>query len=527
MPAPHGLFLGVEAPPHPSGWHLDARHLPGHTPARAPHAPIGASLPSASQRVSLRRHTATILSALRNRDWSPDSFYPGHQSLCGGICVWPTMSNTYGCAHIMTQSPSILSARSGIDRVWHNPGMMPPIFMPLVHPPPVPHQPAPAHTLSPVVTVWTDGSAIDNGLESCVAGAGWYSDSGVLAYSRVVGPMVSNNVAEVSAIIMALLAWQTSHLHIYTDSTFVLGLARGGLLAMERDGWPDLPMFKFATPGSLRTLFQNFLGLLRHHNSLLKFSWVKGHSGVYGNKRADKAAALGVKHSHFYFSVMQPLLDPGWVDSAPVLNHQPLSHLTYLVVRDSVPPPLLGPKFAAFCLEWLTYFHEVFDTQVNLLRHFQSLWTVNIPPGLWELLWKYAAGSLPLGLQWHGTSDLGRTCRCGSMMSLSHIWAGCPAHDLTPLFDLLDSKMHLLESGSLKSLWPCNWPAPFWFPLIALKPLESQSSILVHVRRRLGRSRQAREWALGSWFWYVWKQHMKEVMEPAYHFLPIHHVSPV
>ena len=527
MPAQSGLFLGVDVPPHPSGWRLDPRHLPGHTPARVPRAPAIPSVPSASQRLALRRRAASILTALRNRDWSPDSHYPGLQSLCGDIRIWPSMAGAYGCARILTQSPSILGARSSIDRVRHNPRKMPPVFAPLSRPPPAPAQAAPAHYLSPVVTVWTDGSAVDNGLESCVAGAGWFSDSGVFAYARVVGPMVSNNVAEVSAVIMALQAWQSSHLHIYTDSTFVLGLIRGGLLAMERDGWPDLPLFKFATPGSLRTLFQNLLGLLRRHNSLLKFSWVKGHSGVYGNERADKIAALGVEHSHFVFSVSQPLLEPGWVDSAPVLNHQPLSHLTYLVVRDSTPPPLLGPKFAAFRLEWLVYFHDVFDTHVDLLRHFQSLWTINIPPGLRELLWKYAAGSLPLGHRWHGTSDLGRTCRCGSPMSLSHVWAGCPAHDLTPLFDLLDSKMRLLEYGTLTSLWPSDWPAPFWFPLIALKPLESLPSIPVRVRRRLGKSRRAREWALGSFFWYVWKQHMKEVMEPAFRFLPIHHVSHV
>ena len=112
-------------------------------------------------------------------------------------------------------------------------------------------------------------------------------------------------------------------------------------------------------------------------------------------------------------------------------------------------------------------------------------------------------------------------------MSLPHVWAGCPAHDLTPLFDLLDSKMRLLEYGTQKSLWPGDWPAPFWLPLIALKPLESLSTISVRTRRHLGKSRRTREWALGSWFWYVWKQHMKEVMEPGYRFLPLHHVAQV
>ena len=339
MPAHSGLFDGISVPPHPSGWRLDPKHLPGHIPARVPRAPAVPTAPSTSQRLSLRRRAASILMALRNRDWSPDSHYPGLQSLCGDIRIWPTMSGAFGCARILTRSPSILNARSSIDRVRHNPRVMPPIFAPLVRPPPIPPQAAPAHYTSSVVTVWTDGSAVDNGLESCVAGAGWYSDSGIFAYAWVVGPMVSNNVAEVSAVIMALQAWQSSHLHIYTDSTFVLGLIRGGLLAMERDGWPDLPLFKFATPGSLRTLFQNLLGLLRRHNSLLKFSWVKGHSGVYGNERADKVAALGVAHSHFTFSVTAPVLEPGWVDPAPVLNHQPLSHLTYLIVHESLPPP--------------------------------------------------------------------------------------------------------------------------------------------------------------------------------------------
>ena len=85
----------------------------------------------------------------------------------------------------------------------------------------------------------------------------------------------------------------------------------------------------------------------------------------------------------------------------------------------------------------------------------------------------------------------------------------------------------LLEFGTQRSLWPCEWPAPFWFPIIALKPLESLSSIPARVHRRLGKSRRAREWALGSWFWYVWKQRMKEVMEPAYRFVPLHHVAQI
>ena len=172
--------------------------------------------------------------------------------------------------------------------------------------------------------------------------------------------MVSNNVAEVSAVIMALLAWQSSHIHIITDSTFIISLLQGGLLAMERDGWPDLPLFKFATPGSLCMLFQNLLGLLCRHNSHLQVSWVKGHSSKYGNVHANKFAALGVQHSHFTFSVTAPVVEDGWVDSAPILNHQPFSHLTYLIVQDQIPSPPFGPCHAPlFSIHFPIYFRFI------------------------------------------------------------------------------------------------------------------------------------------------------------------------
>lgn len=134
MPAHANIFLGVCVPPHPSGWRLDPRHLPRHVPSHVPRAPAILSIPSASQRVSLRRRAASILTALQDHNWSPEAHYPGQQSLCGDIRIWPTMSNAYGCARILTHSPSILNACSSIDHVRHNPRVMPPVFAPLALP---------------------------------------------------------------------------------------------------------------------------------------------------------------------------------------------------------------------------------------------------------------------------------------------------------------------------------------------------------------------------------------------------------
>ena len=43
--------------------------------------------------------------------------------------------------------------------------------------------------------------------------------------------------------------------------------------------------------------------------------------------------------------------------------------------------------------------------------------------------------------------------------------------------------------------------------------------------RALGKSRAQREWALGSFLWFIWKHHMKEVHDSSYHFIPDLHSS--
>jgi len=56
---------------------------------------------------------------------------------------------------------------------------------------------------------------------------------------QLTGVVLSNNVAEVAAVVLCLLAWRNAHLMVHMDSTFVLGLINSRLLAMERDSWGD------------------------------------------------------------------------------------------------------------------------------------------------------------------------------------------------------------------------------------------------------------------------------------------------
>jgi len=364
------------------------------------------------------------------------------------------------------------------------------------------------------MSVWTDGSATSNGEERCVAGASWCAENGVSAYARLTGMIPNNNLAEVAAAVMALRSWQSTDLHVHTDSKFVLELVNRGLLAMERDGWPDLPVVGWAAPASPIVLYRHFLFLIRQHNSALTFSWVKGHSGDTMNKQADALAKKGVELDTHTLDILSLWTPSGWVDTAPVLNHQSLSHLTYCVVRDAVPDPLQGRKFTDFCAEWTAWIAEHFHVELDILTHFCSLWMANVPTGLKELLWKTSSGSLPLGHRWYGTE-----------MSLPHVWAGCTAYDLTPLRDALLDHLPSLCPGDYRTLDFDKWPSPFWFPLIILKPLEKRLMVSKPQAALLRSSRAARESAIGNYLWYIWKQHMKETAVSNFLFIPRGHMA--
>jgi len=132
------------------------------------------------------------------------------------------------------------------------------------------------------------------------------------------------------------------------------------------------------------------------------------------------------------------------------------------------------------------------------------VWKLNIPPRLWELLWKDITGSLPIGATWFGNMERGHTCSCGAETTLTHIWSSCRSHNLTPL--LQELRDHLL---ALPDSAPA-WTHP-WYPLLALKELESAQQVGKKAAKELRKSRPHREWAIGLYLWLLWTNKMREV----------------
>ena len=393
--------------------------------------------------------------------------------------------------------------------------------------------------------IWTDGSALNNGHPHCTAGAAWLSPCGASAIFHLIGPHLSNNVAELCAAIKAVQAWPDQALHIHTDSSFVMGLVRGGLLAMERDGWHGFPLFSSSVDSNLgfsipalgvhmtytdtafashKPLFQALLYSIHAHSGKLRFSWTRAHADDDMNNRVDLLAKQGLLPTSPALRIADISAPPHWVDYGPVLNCQSLAFLTDVVVASS-PPPFLSPKFTSFSSFWTTHMSRFFSAHLDPAEHVPLLWSINVPVGLQELLHKRIFSSLPIGDTWHGNLTLGQTCRCCSTLSLEHVWASCPSYDLCPLFSVLYEHFQSLHPGPAPSAQPWLWPSPIWFPLLSFRSLDNMPMNDPPLRHALGKSRSKREWALGSFLWFIWKHRMKEVHDSSYHFIPDLHTA--
>jgi len=445
------------------------------------------------------------------------------------VNIWPNMNGPLGCVRIFTAPKSIIVGRIVKDaykktRVRDHMVEYTPAAPPAV-------RKADSITFERDIHVWTDGSAKDNGTDACTAGSAWVSDMQFQDTVSLTGATLSNNVTEVAAVVLCLMAWRDAHVVIHTDSTFVLGLLGGGLLALERDGWGDAP--RHLSRGPPTPLLRTLLYLLRDRTGRLRFEKAKAHGDDIMNNLADKLANDGRIKGRPLDIGSLTVLD-GWVDTAPVLCHQPLDYLTKLVVRARVGAPAKTIKFEAFSDRWMVTLGHMFGVVLDPGNYIGKVWSLTIPEGMKEVLWKEMNGALVLGHRYYGQghakSDMGRFCLCGMEMTLGHILLGCTAYVLQPLMTSLLTVLDALHpNSSFKTLSPDSWGASPWFPLLALRALEEAAYPIVKGRKgilkSLKKSRQQREWIIGNYYWALWKWRMKEIHDAGFKFVPANCVA--
>ena len=504
-----------------------------------------------------------LLQDLSNTRWDPVNNKPPNQELDASVRIWPKMKNALGCARILTGTHSLL-APSKLVRNWTDEqlGNNPSKFGPYPAHSPAMHDDFPPASQE-TVHVWTNGSAYDNGLDSCVAGAAWVLSHGATYSAWIIDGPASNNIAEVVAVVMSLLSWKHTDLVVHTDSMYVIRLVKGELLAMERDGWIDSKLsMRPLRPWSIQApdvlpdnvsssdLFKYLLYLLRSHDGSISFQWVKAHNSDVYNSQADELAKAAALSNDRLFSVAFMRLPENWVDTGPTLNHQSVQFLTETIVKHRTPLPAFYEKSALFRHAWSEWASGESTAWLDITHHIPNIWSINIPPQLRELLWKEINGSLPLGCSWTSRVKLGQACpcndrivdyrhvwvsprcentnglrvikcRCGDTVSLAHIWKGCTHYDMSPFREatrLLIREVVYLDTPTTD---PDRWMSgDMWFPLLTLKSLERGPVYDEATKRILGPSRKAREWIMGSMLWFTWRMRMKESHSSSMIFSP-------
>jgi len=467
------------------------------------------------------------LSAMRDAigcsTWSPLENY-GSGTRDTHVNIWPDMTGPLGCMRVFTAPRSIIAGRMVRDAYKASR-----VRRPMEDYAPVPRvhsRPQDAIVYDRDIHIWTDGSADGNRSDNCTAGSAWVSDLQLSDSISLMGAVLSNNVAEVAAVVLCLLAWRNAHVVVHTDSTYVLGLLKGGLLAMERDGWGDAP--RHMSRGPPTPLLQLLLYLLWDRTGRISFLKAKAHGDDAMNNLADMLANEGCKAGRV-FDIAAIRIPASWVDTSPVLCHQPLDYLTKLTVRATVQSPSITLKFGAFSDRWAMSIGNMFGSVLDPGSHIGKIWNLTIPEGLKEVLWKEMNGAQVLGHRYYGSRlakyDMGWFCACGDEMSLQHILLGCHAYKLQPLLVVLTTALRGISPDStFKTLHPDEWGHPPWYPLLALKEIEETALPIFKGRKallkKLKKSRQRREWMVGNYYWSLWKWRMKEIHKDKFKFVP-------
>ena len=159
---------------------------------------------------------------------------------------------------------------------------------------PPPHQvaeraPRTADFDLPPLTVYTDGSCLNNGESTAKAGSGvWFGENDTRnAALKTPGPDQSNQTGELYAVLHALSnAPKDRALVIRTDSNYVITGLTSQLSKWEDQGWIH---------SKHANLFKAITAWTRFRSNTTKLIWVKGHSGTRGNDEADRLAREGAE----------------------------------------------------------------------------------------------------------------------------------------------------------------------------------------------------------------------------------------
>jgi ribonuclease HI len=300
---------------------------------------------------------------------------------------------------------------------------------------------------APELTVYTDGSAIDNETDNVKAGAGVYFGEDdprnmAIRVPRALGP--SNQVGEMLAIKEAIeAAPPDAPLKIFSDSKYAVdGLTKN----LQR--WQDEGFHTIAN-GDIIALT---VAKIRERKAPTKLAWVKGHSGVAGNEGADKLAGEGSR---------KPVEDD--------INIEAFATLTIPGAKLKAMTQAKAYKIIRKLTMEKASYRELLDrnatrTNIGIAKAAAASTNGETPPAkkFWKstrdkeisrsirfFLWMLIHGGYKVGHFWDNIPSCiqrGRCTKCGVHESMEHILTQCEEPGQKEVWDLA-SEMWQLKTG--------------------------------------------------------------------------------
>ena len=292
------------------------------------------------------------------------------------------------------------------------------------------------------ITVYTDGSCLNNGKRNAQCGSGvWFEDgSEHNCMIKIPGPSQSNQIGEIAAVITALgKVPNYAPLTIKTDSKYVINGLTKHLNDWEDQGWINVENKQW---------FKKAAYLLRRRTAKTTFKWVKGHNGELGNERSDQLAKQGAEKTVPDDMKLEipARFDPQGAKLAKIT--QAIAYKGIQESRHKTPR-----QSTVLNLEKVRSDIELYggsqETDGAIWKHIRKS---PIRPKIQQFFYKILHGSYKVGRYWLNIPDLEERCFCGTCRndeSMDHILTTCehPARKL------------IWEMA--KALWPHDentWP---------------------------------------------------------------------
>jgi ribonuclease HI len=282
--------------------------------------------------------------------------------------------------------------------------------------------------------VYTDGSCVNQGQTEVRAGSGaWFGTNNEKNISaRVPGKDQSNQIAELYAILLAVKATPPdAPLTIMTDSRFALDGLTKNLEDWENKGWVGARHAQ---------LFKTTTAWLRYRGQPTKLQWVKGHSGIEGNEKADELAGIGAQLPRPVKNEIDHSQPP-----AQILPGARLSDMTQKTLYQGIRRQKTLKKRNTTNRNLDLTREAVLDT-TGLSPTNQLIWHSmrheDLSRNIRDYMWKSMHGALKIGDYWSnipGLEDRGECTLCGQTETMEHILTICATPARKQIWDLVNS----------------------------------------------------------------------------------------